>query len=175
MVTWFKSLPWYAQIGLFILVLVLLYFFVYKPIKAKLSSGNYQAAVNQSQTALNQLAQQGVKPSYGEAQYTSYANSLTSAFDGCTGANNANQFWSILEPIFQAMKNDADVYALIKAYGVRTFDKCGLFTGDFTGDLSASLGEKFSGTEGWIIAVGEKDGLPYINKILKKNSIVFTF
>lgn len=175
MVTWFKSLPWYGQIILVLIALVILYYFVWKPIKAKLSSGNYQAAVNQSQTALNQLAQQGVKPSYGEAQYTSYANSLTSAFDGCTGAKDANAFWAILEPVFGAMKNDADVYALIKAYGVRTFDKCGYFSGDFTGDLAASLGEKFSGTEGWVIATGAGKGKAYINDILKKNSIVFTF
>lgn len=175
MVTWFKSLPWYAQVALFLLALVLLYFFVWKPIKAKLSSGNYQAAVNQSQTALNQLAQQGVKPSYGEAQYTSYANSLTSVFDGCTGAKDSDSFWMIVEPVFEAMKNDADVYALIKAYGVRTFDKCGVFTGDFTGDLAASLGEKFSGAEGFIIGAGAGKGMPWINEILKKNSIVFTF
>lgn len=170
MIKWFLSLPWYAQLGI-VVVLAIIAYQIFLYFKRKAESGNYNAAVNQSQTALIQLEQQGIKPSYGQAQYTAWANTLAIQFEGCNAAGSAAAFWDALTPIFQSMKNDADVYALIKAYNVRTFDKCGLFTGDFTGDLSASLSEKFSGLEGSLIRKSIGD----INDILQKNGVGFKF
>lgn len=170
MIKWLKGLPLYLQI-IILAILAFIAYQIFKWIKTKAESGNYNAAVNQSQTALIQLAQQGIKPSYGQAQYTAWANTLAIQFEGCNAAGSASAFWDALTPIFQSMKNDADVYALIKAYDVRTFDKCGLFTGDFTGDLSASLSEKFSGLEGSLIRKSIAD----INDILQKNGVGFKF
>lgn len=168
--TWFRSFPWYVQV-IFIGIVLFIIYQVYKWIKAKAESGNYNAAVNQSQTALTQLAQQGINPSYGQVQYTSWANMLQGQFEGCSAAGAAASFWEVIEPVFKGMKNDADIYALIKAYGVRSFDKCGLWNGDFNGDLSSSLSEKLTGLEGVIIGKTMSD----INDILKKNSLTFTF
>ena len=138
-------------------------------------SRNYKASIPQAQTALNQLSQQGINPSYAQVQYTTWANSLQGAFQGCSGAGDASNFWSGVEPVFKGLKNDADAYALIKAYGVRTIDKCGWLTGDFEGDLSGTLSEKFSGVEGTIIGGSTGRGMAYINDILKKNGLTYQF
>lgn len=167
---WFTALDRWLQIVIIIIIILIVYF-AYRFISNRLAASNYNAAVNQSQTALNQLSQQGIKPSYAQAQYTTWANNLQGVFQGCSAAGSSASFWETVEPIFKAMKNDADVYALITAYGVRTIDKCGLFTGNFEGDLSATLSEKFSGIEGTIIRYNFSD----INKIFKSNGLTFTF
>lgn len=159
-----KGLPWkWIIIGI---VVIFILYKAYRWWKDKQDAKNYTASVNQSQTALNQLAQQGVVPSYGQAQYTTIANTIEQAMEGC-GAG----FDETLKPAFQKMKNDADVYALIKAYGVRTVDKCGILNGDLTADLAATLAYKFSGVEDYL-----QDGsIAKINKILADNSITFSF
>lgn len=164
-----------------IIIAILLYmlFFVAIPgyIRKKKARNNYNAAVNQSQDALNQLATQGVKPSYAQAQYSTWANSIEQALSGCgTG-------WaSVIKPTLQEMKNDADVFALIQAYGVRTIEECGW--GSFEGDLGATIGYKFSGWQfcscNPIPFVGNCNCdtcgcIETINKILKSKSISFQF
>lgn len=168
--TWFKNFPWYVQV-IFIIVLLFILYQLYKFIKTKIEAGNYNAAVSQAQTAINQLVKQGVNPSYGQAEYTNSANALQKIFDGCTLAEDSASGWDILQGIFNKMKNDADIYSLIKAYGVRTTDKCGLFTGNINADLSSTLVEHFSGAEQFLI----RHSLSDINAILQKNGITFSF
>lgn len=168
MINWFKNLPLWLQIVIVVVVAYILYL-IYQWIKRKAEAGNYNAAVNQSQTALNQLAQQGIYPSYAQAQYTSMSNALQGAFTGCGTAYD-----SVLVPTFTQMKNEADIYALIKNYGVRDFDECGW--GTFNGDLAAALVYKLTGftfcPPNNLLCTG---GLSGINKILKDNGLLFQF
>lgn len=167
---------WKEKPILFLIVVAIIIFVLYKVIsgairKAKAKS-NYNATVNEAQTGLTQLAAQGVTPSYGEAQYSTWANAIEQGFSGC-GAG-----WSaVLKPTLLEMKNDADVYALIQKYGVRTIDECGW--GTFEGDLGATIGYKFSGfrfCDAWFNPTCEKCGcVSEINKILKSKGIVFQF
>jgi hypothetical protein len=69
------------------------------------------------------------------------------------------------------MKNDADIHALITAYGERTVDKCGVGTGDFKGDLPSTLAYKYSGAEGSVTG----SSIAMINSILKSNGLTFKF
>lgn len=137
MINWFKNLPLWFQIAIIIVIVIILYS-IYRYLKKKAEASNYNAAVSQSQTALTQLANKGIHPSYAQAEYTSMANDLQQAFTGCGAA-----YQTIVAPIFQKMKNDADIYALIANYGVRDIPECGW--GTFNGDLSATIGHKFSG------------------------------
>lgn len=167
----FKEKPLVAFI-----ILAAIIFILYKVIsgwiaKAK-AKGNYTAAVNQSQTALTQLATKGVTPSYAQSQYSTWADAIEQGFSGCgTG-------WSsVLQPTLNQMKNDADVFALIQAYGVRDIDECGW--GSFQGDLGATIGYKFSGfrfCDQWYNPTCDACGcVGTINQILKSKSIVFQF
>lgn len=162
-----SQLPIWGKVIMIVIITFIIYQ-IYKWIKRKIEASNYNAAVNQSQTALNQLADQGVKPSYGQAQYTSMANALQQAFTGCGAA-----YSDIVAPTFKQMKNEADIYALIQNYGVRKFDECGW--GSFEGDLAAALGYKFSGIRFCSPLDLTCGSLPAINKILKDNGLIFQF
>lgn len=143
-------------------------FGVYKTIKwikNYKKMGGSRTDVNQSQSTLNTLTNQGIKPSSSPVQYSTWSNSLQQAFDGCgTG-------WATQLPIWKSMKNDADIHSLITSYGIRSIDKCGLGTGDFSGDLPSTLSYKYSGVEGGISV----DSISLINKILKANGLIFHF
>ena len=136
---------------------------------AKKSAANYNAAVGQTQQALDQLASVGTHPSYGQADYTGMANALAATFSGC-----GMDWEGIVIPTFQKMKNDADVYALIQNYGVQTIKECGW--GSFTGDLSATLGYKTSGV---ILNPSINPFTTYtlkqINDVLTQNGLTYAF
>lgn len=162
---WFFKLDRWLQIVI-VALLLLLAWGIYTWIRNWIAERDFNKAVNQSKDELKKLAQQGIYPTYADADYTIMANTLQQALTGC-GAG----FDETLAPAFQKMRNDADIYKLITAYDVRKVDKCGVFTGDFTGDLAATLTYKFSGLEDYLI-----DGsLEKINAILKNNGLKFTF
>lgn len=166
---WFKGLPVGIQIALVLIFLLILYM-IYRMIRKQVKKGNYNAAVNQSQTALHQLAQNGVNPSYGQAQYTSMANALETTFTGC-----GFDWAGIVVPTFKKLKNDADAYALIQGYGVRTIKECGW--GEFTGDLASTITYKTSGIvldlPNWSdFSNPSPDAL---NKIMSQNGLTFQF
>lgn len=173
----FKTKPLLAILLLVIIIIII--YFTYKIISGIISKikqkGNYNAAVNQSQTALNQLAQQGVNPSYAQAQYTSWANEIEKGFDGC-----GSGWQGVLKPILNNLKNDADVFALIQNYGTRTFDECGWGTSDSL-DLAAAIAYKFSGLTFcdciplWNCDAKTCGSKNEINKILQSKGIVFQF
>lgn len=151
------------------IIILVLYLWISGLIKKSKAAQNYNAAVNQSQTALTQLAAAGVKPSYAQAEYISMANALSTTFTGC-----GIDWTGVVVPTFQKMKNDADVYALIQNYGVREFDECGW--GSFNGDLAAALTYK---TGGLILTFSINPftdaSVSSINKILKQNGLTFQF
>lgn len=71
----------------------------------------------------------------------------------------------------------ADIFALIKNYGVRTIPECGW--GSFNGDLASTIAYKFSGflicpdpiLSGFVNCGTVKD----INKVLSDNGLTFSF
>lgn len=164
----FKRYPWVwfivIALILFIGYKLYVYFTVTRP-----QNANYNATVTSAQTELTTLASQGINPSYPKEAYGGMANDLQTTFTGC-GLD-----WSgVVVPTFQKMKNDADVYALISNYGVRTFDECGW--GSFTGDLHAALVYKTGGvilTVPNITDIFTVASIENINKILEQNGIKY--
>jgi len=116
--------------------------------------------LSDNSTNINNLQQQGLKPSYSASQYSTWANQLQEAFDGC---GTSNGVW---ENIFPKIKNDLDVALLIDSYGVRTFDECNLELdfGDFKGSLSEALIHELSASE-----------IEEINKSLQSNQVNYRF
>lgn len=162
---WFLKLDRWLQIVIVVAILIVLYM-IYRWVKNKLAEANFDKAVKQAKNQLDALAKEGILPSYPAADYAIFANTIEQALAGC-GAG----FDETLSPTFEKMKNDADIYKLIAAYDVRSVDKCGFFTGDFNGDLAATLTYKFSGIEDYLI-----DGsVAKINAILQTNGLKFAF
>lgn len=162
-----SQVPWWAWAILLIVVGYLLYkAYIYVTVTLP-QSKNYTATVKNAQTELSNLASQGISPSYPQATFNGMANDLQQTFTGC-----GLDWTGVVVPTFQQMKNQADVYALISTYGVRTFDECGW--GSFTGDLASAISYKTSG----IILTATLNpftdaSIASINAILKQNGLTF--
>lgn len=105
--------------------------------------GDLKAENKDAAKDLKSLQQQGMKASYMDSQYTTWANQLKEAYDGCGTSNGT---W---RTVFGQMKNDVDVLKLQDAYGTRKFDGCnweGDF-GDFEGTLSQAIVHELSSSE----------------------------
>lgn len=109
-------------------------------------------------TELDTLAKNGVKPSYTQTQYKIWADALFECYNGygtCTG-----------DTIFVKMKNDADVLALVLAYGSRTISsgKWNVFVADTQGGLSVAIRSELSVSQ-----------IEALNKILSSKGIKYQF
>jgi len=112
-------------------------------IKRAIKTKGQKQELSDVTTQITELQEQGIKPTYGAVQYSTWANQLAEAFDGC---GTSNQVW---RSVFGKMRNNLDVAILIDSYGVKTFDECnweGNF-GDFTGSLSEALVHELSEDE----------------------------
>lgn len=158
----FKDLPGWSKgviIIIILLVVVLIAWKVYKFVSDG-RGGSDKEDVKDAQKDLNDLIKNGVKPTMSQAQFSGYATSLREAFDGC---GTDNKVW---ENVFKAMKNEADVLALIATYGTRTYDGCN-WEGDWT--------DKTSGLPGAINAELSSSEIGKLNASLSSKGINYQF
>ena len=69
-----------------------------------------------------------------------------------------------LYKIILQLKNNVDFLKLQTAFGVRTYDQCGIFNGDFTGNLTQAVNDELTASE-----------IAELNKQLTKKGIVYRF
>lgn len=156
---WFLALNPLFQIAIGLIVLLILWM-IWKWIKKQIRTKGQVLELNDITTTIKNLENQGVKPSFPLAQYSTWANQLSEAFNGC---GTSNQVW---RTIFESVKNDLDIALLIETFGVRQFDECNweFNFGDFKGTLSEALVHELDGDE-----------LIEINNLLKQKGINYTF
>jgi len=111
--------------------------------------------------ALQTLKAQGQNPSYNAAQYSAWASSIQTAFQGCDPLSD--DMAAVMEAV-KGARNDADMWQLVKAFGVRKWDECGYWTGDAELDLVGGVRHELDG-----IQIG------LINKSLAEKNISFRF
>lgn len=114
---------------------------VFKWLSRRVKTGGQRQETSDITFRILQLRQQGMKPSYSPDQYSSWANQLQEAFDGC---GTSNHVW---ENVFNSVKNELDLLLVMDSYNTRTIDECGPFTGNFTGTLSETIVSDLSGSE----------------------------
>ena len=155
-----KDLPGWAK-GLIVVIILIVVIFilykVYKMISDKQGSSD-KGDVRDSQKDLNDLIKNGIKPSFQQSQYDGWANSLRLSFDGC-GTDNGP--W---KSVFGKMNNKADVLSLIASYGIRTYDACGIGTGDTSSTLPAAITDELSSSE-----------ISELNSMLSSKGITYQF
>jgi hypothetical protein len=138
-------------------------------LKADAALADARATQQNQEKELEDLQNQGVKPSFPTSQYKQWADELQNQFDGCDSGGLripvdpryfGGIFWSNsgakIANILLQFKNDADFLALSTAWGAsRTYDQCGpsWATGSFTGNLSQSVTDELDTRE--IIALNE--------------------
>jgi len=150
---------------------------ILKRVKEQASTQQARQTVADQKTEANELVRQGVKPTYSGSQYKAWADSIQKQFDGCDFAPATlvfppTAFWnsswsfsgSMVANIMLSLKNDLDFLMLSTAYGIRTHDQCGFFTGDFTGNFQQAVTDELDYSE-----------IREINKYLKSKGITYKF
>ena len=178
----YKDLPSWAK-GVVVIGGIAIVYFTTKSIlnRIKLSaeSKKDRETIKTQEKEIKDLETTGTKASFPESQYRTWASQLKSQFDGCDGSFGrpilqfipptwlGNIMWSnsgaMTANIFYKLKNNIDFLKLSSAFGIATYDQCGLFNGNFTGNLQSSIVDELD----------ENERIS-LNKILNKNGITYT-
>lgn len=144
---YYKDLPPWAK-GVIIVgsaaVVVYTTHAIVKGINDRKKKMDAQAQLVQYVKDLNDLIKQGVNPTYQESQYNIWADKIESQFAGCdpslptcpggiTGIGGSLSYSDsgyVVKNIVLQLKNDADFLCLQAAFKTRTYDACGIWTGN---------------------------------------------
>ena len=130
-------------------------------IKSQAETIKMRETVVTQETELKDKLDTGMKLTYGESQYKGWANQLAVEFAGCDPFNAS---FGILINILYALKNDADFLKLCTSYDVRSHDQCGVWNGDFKGNLYEAVKDEFN-----------NDDIIKLNKALRLQKITYQF
>lgn len=148
---------------------------VWKKFKTKADTRNQRETLNTQNKELKNLQNKGQKTNYSESQYRAWADKIQNQFDGIDWRQNIIDkdvpligSWSgsgkTMKDIVEQLKNNVDFLKLSQAYGIRTYDAAGAFTGNVTGDLQYAISDELD--RGEIMA---------LNNILVKKGITYKF
>ena len=162
---YYKDLPAWAKGVVVVGGIAIVYFTgrsIVKSIKQKKAARNATQTVADAKADLASLTYRGIKPSYSQTQYQTWANSIQSAFEGCDSFQTITwgsdspvgvvTIWSTsgykVAQIFNQLKNDVDYLELTISWKVRTYDACGWGTGNITDvDLVSAIADELSDRE----------------------------
>lgn len=91
---------------------------IYNSFKANADKRDAEKFSQDAKNELDALRLSGVKASYSQSQYQSFATKIVIALDSC--GNNEKSVYNV----FENMKNKADLLNLISAFGVRYYQPC---------------------------------------------------
>jgi hypothetical protein len=169
----FKGLPGWAKGTIAVGVLAIITavgYTIYKNRQAKKKAEDALANTLVIKDELDELRKKGVNPIYAQSQYVSWADKIETDFAGCDPgyfkATSIEQMKNILIAvnekyysnsgitllnIIKNFKSDADFKALKLGWngqiGTRTYDKCGIWNGNFTGTLNQAVADELTETE----------------------------
>lgn len=142
---------------------------IYKNAQRKKDLQEAGQSATAAEKRLAELAAAGIYPSYDEASYLSMSDSLVQAMSGCGTDEDA------IFNAFRSLQNEADLMALISAFGVRYYQPC-VWTSPiaysqwlindkaYGGDLGTWLGYDLSASD-----------ISRVNSIIGEKSINFSF
>ncbi len=175
---WYHELPAWAK-GVMIVgsagVVIFSVHSVIKSVKDKKAKEKAQADVIGFVNDLNDLAKNGILPSFQQSQYQVFAAAILQQFAGCNFSLPQCPDWlfdlaysssgKVVANIISQFKNDADFLALQAAFGLKSYDACGIWNGDVKDvTLSGAVNDE--------LVVCEVEGL---NAILASKNINYKF
>lgn len=142
---------------------------VYQSYKKKKDEEQAAAAATQAIRELQELAAQGIKPTYSASQFESWSQALVQAMTGCGTDESA------ILGVFQHLRNDADIRQLIAVFGVRYYQPCA-----WTSPVSYARwqidDQAFGGgLADWLAYDLSSGYIDDINNILAGNGITYSF
>jgi hypothetical protein len=160
----YNNLPSWAK-GVVVVGGIAIIYFTGKSLWKKLNEINKikdaQKESGNAKSELYRLAEKGIRPTLNQTQLEGMCQELVSAFDGCGTDEQA------VRRVFQRIRNDADVYALIGTFSARKYDDCNLTEG--FGDTTASLSSAL------VKEMGNKDITTYVNNVLQSKGVTYRF
>lgn len=144
---YYTELPAWAK-GIVVVGGLAIAYFAGRSILKKFSdakkSQDSREAVRESEKEKTRLQNSGLRPSFTKTQYQSWANAIQQAFEGCDFSGEVTwgsdsplgvaSFWSSsgykVASILNQLKNNLDYLELTTAWGIRSYDACGWWTGD---------------------------------------------
>jgi hypothetical protein len=128
---YYKELPAWAK-GVVVIGGITIIYFTTKQFISRIKKQGKLAKVNQEiieqKNELKNLEQTGLRASFPDSQYKSWADAIENEFDGCDPFGTSPTY---LNKILKQLKNDVDFLKLQTAWGNnRKYDKCGLWNGD---------------------------------------------
>jgi len=91
---------------------------VYRNYKKKKDLEEANQAAGLAEQELQQLQQQGVRPTYTTSQFEVWTQTLVQAMTGCGTDEDA------IMNVFRALRNDADIRKLVSVFGIRYYQPC---------------------------------------------------
>jgi hypothetical protein len=177
---YYTELPPWAK-GIVVVGGMAILYFASKSIFRKLNeakiSEDSREAVKDAESDKSNLIRGGVKASYTKTQYQTWANSIQQAFEGCDYSAEITwgsdspiglaSIWSSsgykVAAILNQLKNNVDYLELTTAWGIRSYDACGYFSGDIKNvDLSKAIQSELTARE-----------ISNLNKILSGKGITY--
>lgn len=142
---------------------------VYKNYKKKKDEEQAAAAASKASQELQELAQQGVKPTYSASQFENWSQVLVQAMTGCGTDEDA-----VLN-VFRHLRNDADIRQLIAVFSVRYYQPCA-----WTSPISYAIWQVNNqayggGLADWLAYDLSSGYIQDINDILAGNGINYSF
>lgn len=156
--------------------MVVLYFVgkgVWKMVKGGIEKGKASAAIKNVGAEKAKLEDTGVRKTFQPSQYKGWADSIAKQFSGCDlsiivpilPGLDLSSSGSVLYNILTQFKNDLDFLELVQAFGVRTYDACGLWTGDVeNATIYSAVTDELDGDE-----------ISIINEMLAGKGITYKF
>ncbi len=171
---YWQGLPTWAKGVIAVGGIAIVYFTaksVFKQIKQKAELEKERKTQIEYKNDLASLKKRGIIPSYTSSQYKSWADKIEKQFSGSDTTFIAHYVaggWSgsggTLKDIIVQFKNDADFASFVDAYGIRTYDQAGWFTGNFTGNIFQAVQDELSRNE-----------IEVLNDYLTKQKITYKF
>jgi len=179
---YYKDLPSWAKGVVVIGGIAIVYFTaksILKRVKLSAETAKEREALNTQSSEIKTIEQQGVvKASYPDSQYSNWAAQIQKQYDGCDGSwgrtilsftpptwlfdTNWSNSGAMTANIFYKLNNNLDFLKLSKAYGIRTYDQCGLWNGNFTGSLQQAIVDELDEQErGTLNQILKKKGITY--------------
>jgi len=179
----YKDLPSWAKGVVVIGGIAIVYFTaksILKRVKLTAETKKEREAIKTQEDEIKNEQNTGAKATFPESQYKTWATQIKNQYDGCDGSFGRpilqfipptwmfNTMWSnsgaLTANIFFKLKNNVDFLKLSTAFGVATYDQCGLswMTGNFTGNLQSAIVDELDENE-----------RKALNDILKKNGITY--
>lgn len=178
LIAYYKDLPPWAKgvivVGSAVVVVYTVHAIV-KALRDRKKTQDGQTNLVQYVKDLNEQIKNGVPPSYQESQYNQWAASILQQFTGCDASLVQCPDWLfslgysdsgyVLAKICRQLKNDADFLCLQVAFGIKTYDACGIWNGDVGPvTLTGAVNDELNSCE--------VEGL---NKILASQGLTYKF